>query len=73
MGCEVPCQRGGALPGECSQRLQFDGLSQLSLGTFSMAAAMRSQPQVKVAQVSPRQSPSLADVHDLRTERFHLR
>ena len=30
---------------------------------------MRSQAEVEVAQIAPRQSASLADVHDLRTER----
>ena len=34
---------------------------------------MRGQAQVEVAHVAPRQSAPLADVHDLRTERFHLR
>ena len=69
----MPRQRRGALPGERARRLQLDGVSQLSLGALSIASAVRGQAQVQVAQVAPRQSASLADVHDLRTERLHLR
>ena len=69
----MPRQRPGALPGDCARRLQLDGLSQLSLGALSIASAVRGHAQEQVAQVAPRQSAALADIHELRTERFHLR
>ena len=70
---KVPRQQRGALSGVRGRRLELDGVAQLSLGAFGIASPVRGQAKVDVAEVAPRQPASLADIHDPRTERLHLR
>ena len=70
---QVSRQQRDALPGERTRRLQLDGVAQLGFGAFGVASPVRGQAQVDVAQVALRQPAPLADIHNLRTERLHLR
>src|SRR4051812_37293396 len=70
---EMTCQQRGALPGKRGGWLEFHGFAKLGLRAFGVPPPVRSQAQIDVAHVTPRQPTSFTGIQDLRTERLNLR